>query len=158
MEEKRMVCTKCGVEKPLDQFLKSNRRTSGRAQPCGECWNEYIRGRYEANPEKIRETNRQWREKPGVLEKRRETQRQWAARNPERARHLNLKGRLKAAYGLTVEAYHALVAAQGSACAICRRIPAPGEKRLNVDHDHRTGAVRGLLCQGLQPWGRQVPG
>ena len=51
-------------------------------------------------------------------------------------------------YGLTVEAYEALLAAQGGVCAICRRPPAADgrQKRLHVDHDHATDAVRGLLC------------
>lgn len=47
-------------------------------------------------------------------------------------------------YGLTREDYDALLEAQGGKCAICRR--RPKSKRLAVDHDHKTGAVRGLLC------------
>ncbi|WP_408995768.1 endonuclease domain-containing protein [Streptomyces europaeiscabiei] len=31
---------------------------------------------------------------------------------------------------------------QGNCCAICGKQP----QRLNVDHDHKTGAVRELLC------------
>lgn len=47
-------------------------------------------------------------------------------------------------YGLTGADYDALLAAQGGRCAICRQ--KPGKKRLAVDHDHKTGAVRGLIC------------
>ena len=48
-------------------------------------------------------------------------------------------------YGLTGEQYQALYELQGRVCAICRR--ATGKvKRLAVDHDHRTGEPRGLLC------------
>lgn len=47
-------------------------------------------------------------------------------------------------YGLTGGDYDALLAAQGGRCAICRA--RPKSKRLAVDHDHKTGAVRGLLC------------
>lgn len=49
------------------------------------------------------------------------------------------------AYGITSEQYEALYEAQGGACYICQR--ATGKtKRLAVDHDHKTGFVRGLLC------------
>ena len=44
---------------------------------------------------------------------------------------------------LTDAEYNVLLERQGGSCAIC------GEKsrdRLVVDHDHETGAVRGLLC------------
>lgn len=48
-------------------------------------------------------------------------------------------------YGLTSEQYKALYEAQGGACYICQR--ATGKrKKLAVDHDHKTGYVRGLLC------------
>lgn len=47
-------------------------------------------------------------------------------------------------YGLTAGEYSALFDAQGGRCAICRA--RPKSKRLAVDHDHKTGAVRGLLC------------
>lgn len=47
-------------------------------------------------------------------------------------------------YGMTPEQYEALAEAQFGRCAICGTIP---EHRLNVDHDHRTGAVRELLCR-----------
>lgn len=47
-------------------------------------------------------------------------------------------------YGITGDDYAALLKRQGGRCAICRA--RPKSKRLAVDHDHKTGAVRGLLC------------
>jgi len=52
--------------------------------------------------------------------------------------------RIEKTYGLTPDGYDALLKAQGGRCAICRA--RPKSKRLAVDHDHKTGAVRGLLC------------
>lgn len=47
-------------------------------------------------------------------------------------------------YGITAAQYDELLAYQGGVCAVCPR--PPGKTRLNVDHDHKTGLVRGLLC------------
>lgn len=44
-------------------------------------------------------------------------------------------------YGLTVEQMDALPGADG-VCPICRRVHQPME----VDHNHKTGAARALLC------------
>ncbi len=55
-----------------------------------------------------------------------------------------------AKYGLTNESYDSLLADQGGRCAICgvlpRLRPDGAEIHLHVDHDHYTGATRGLLC------------
>lgn len=53
-------------------------------------------------------------------------------------------------YSLTREQYQALLAAQGNRCPICERsvseVTTPRHPDLVVDHDHQTGAVRGLIC------------
>jgi hypothetical protein len=59
--------------------------------------------------------------------------------------------RLLREYGLTEAEYQAMLEEQSGVCAICRRPESArtssGEiRRLAVDHDHETGAVRGLLC------------
>lgn len=51
-------------------------------------------------------------------------------------------------YGITQEQYDEMLEAQGGGCAICGS-PLPrnsGKSHLAVDHDHKTGRVRGLLC------------
>ena len=55
------------------------------------------------------------------------------------------KSYLKRKYGLTVQQYGTLLAAQGGGCAICGRKPRP-DISLHVDHDHGTGQLRGILC------------
>jgi Recombination endonuclease VII len=47
-------------------------------------------------------------------------------------------------FGITVEQYEAMLRIQGGRCAVCRN--QPRTRRLAIDHDHQTMAVRGLLC------------
>ncbi|MFH8405488.1 endonuclease VII domain-containing protein [Streptomyces sp. NPDC018019] len=49
-------------------------------------------------------------------------------------------------YGLGPGEYARLYAVQGGRCAICRRATG-ATRRLSIDHNHRDGAVRGLLCR-----------
>jgi hypothetical protein len=59
-------------------------------------------------------------------------------------------------YGVMPEAYRLLYIAQRGRCWICRTAKGihpddpkgGGTRRLGIDHDHVTGAVRGLLCTG----------
>ena len=58
-----------------------------------------------------------------------------------------LQRNLKYNYGLSLEDYEKMLFLQGYACAICRTKDWRGRgKRPCVDHDHKTGKVRGLLC------------
>lgn len=79
----------------------------------------------------------------------RATTRQWRADNRERARAGVRRWKLRTKYGLTPEDYDALVEKQNGLCAICGEPPSTTNRnhaRLKVDHDHKTGEVRGLLC------------
>lgn len=59
---------------------------------------------------------------------------------------------LRRNYGITREQYNWMLEVQGGVCAICRQPETTSNparhtvKRLAVDHDHRTGQIRGLLC------------
>lgn len=54
--------------------------------------------------------------------------------------------RVQQVYGLPPGTYEALYEAQGGRCYICQW--ATGKtRRLSVDHDHKTGYVRGLACR-----------
>jgi hypothetical protein len=45
-------------------------------------------------------------------------------------------------YGLSLAEVEILKSSQGGLCAVCRRQPA-----LHVDHDHKSGHVRGVVCE-----------
>lgn len=51
---------------------------------------------------------------------------------------------IKETYGLSTEEYWSIYEHQGGRCYICRKGKGL-RKRLSVDHDHKTGKVRGLL-------------
>jgi hypothetical protein len=74
---------------------------------------------------------------------------QHSAESPQRERAQMLRRARERQYGLTHDEYMVLLEAQGGACAICGD---SGQRRaLAVDHDHVTGAVRGLLCDRCNP-------
>jgi len=49
-------------------------------------------------------------------------------------------------YGIQVGDYNRLFIEQSGRCAVCGIHQSELKKRLCVDHDHKTGKVRGLLC------------
>ena len=59
--------------------------------------------------------------------------------------------RLRSAFGMSVDDYYGIRELQGGQCPICGRdVPdpaVPGEsRRFPVDHDHKSGEVRGIPC------------
>lgn len=98
---------------------------------------EYQRAWYQANKARLHERRRA--RIAADPEKHNEQCRSWHARNRKRSAELKIKSR----YGLTFDQVEAMRAAQGGACAVCKRL-----RKLVVDHDHVTGKVRGLLCNG----------
>jgi hypothetical protein len=54
------------------------------------------------------------------------------------------KDNLKSRYGITEDDYNLMSAKQNNSCAICKQ---KSEINLSVDHCHKTGIVRGLLCR-----------
>src|SRR5579862_5532617 len=92
-------------------------------------WNRWYRKKFDTDPiwrARLRERKRRWRNQIS-LEKRKETGR---------------RGHFKHSYGLSIEELDQMVADQQSRCLICKR-----KSKLCVDHCHRTGAIRGLLCR-----------
>ena len=61
------------------------------------------------------------------------------------ARHQETDGNRFRRYGLSVVEHRRLIAQQNGVCEICREPEREGYE-LSVDHDHKTGRVRSLLC------------
>jgi len=122
---------------------------------------EYLARYYRENPEKYKRTQEQkdkrnaarrkrYREDMEYREKIKEQTRVRTRRNPNAKK----EGRLKSQYGIDLSDYSELMAHQGGKCAICGHADTSNPKFFPmVDHCHKTGAVRGILCsncnQGL---------
>ena len=63
-------------------------------------------------------------------------------KNPNYHRDYNLMYK----YGITIEQYNQMFKEQKGCCRICGRHQTEVTQKLNVDHCHVTGKVRGLLC------------
>lgn len=51
-------------------------------------------------------------------------------------------------YGITGKQYDEILEEQKGVCALCKELRLTGnQKRMHVDHDHKTKKVRGILCQ-----------
>lgn len=108
---------------------------------------------YQKNREVIAEKARLARaaDPEGVRKKQREDRARRKEQNPESYR-LRARRQTLRQYGLTLEDYEALFAAQNGKCGICGE----QEARLDVDHDHSCcpgkkscgQCIRGLLCLG----------
>ena len=53
--------------------------------------------------------------------------------------------KIKQRYGITINDYENMYRQQNGLCKICGSPPYQG-KPLHIDHDHKTGKVRALLC------------
>lgn len=115
-------CNRCKQEKSLDNFHRSKNSKDGKGGRCKQCSSEYNK--------------------------------EWQAKDPVRARESWMKSykktydaeKIKARrHGLTMVEYNQLVDQKNGKCWICDEVPTG---YLNVDHDHVTGKVRGMLCLG----------
>lgn len=123
-------CQDCSVELTSDNWSWFGRPY--RRYICKGCWSDRQKA-YDAN------------RKPETLEaakvRRNELARKRFAANPWDHRDRMWKRQ----YGIGLEDYLDLLDAQDGGCAICRGA-ANGRGLFHVDHCHRTGRIRGLLC------------
>lgn len=70
----------------------------------------------------------------------------WRLENKEKIAASMRERAYKRLYGITVADYDRMLANQGGGCGICQTTESKGRGRFHVDHDHKTGKVRGILC------------
>lgn len=163
------LCSKCG--KPSEKFrcdkcqkvhnettkqLRDERIQEGKCEKCGG----------DNTTDTTRCVNCQKRLNQQRREKNQEYTKQWAANNAIRGLCISCSGpkenqkirrcekckrkcnsnRLKSLYGITVEEYEELSAHQNHVCWICGKKETTKDGYLHVDHCHKTGKIRGLLC------------
>jgi hypothetical protein len=134
-------CKVCGELKPLEDFYAMAQMRDGHRNECKACNLAAKAARYRENPEPTKARVRKWQaENREHIE---EWRRLYAASGRKAAN--SRRSHLKRNYGLTPDDYDEMLAAQGGGCAICGRAPRD-DIALHVDHDHITGAIRGLTC------------
>lgn len=69
----------------------------------------------------------------------------WAERNKKEREIIWRKSQYNTKYNITLEQYEKMIELQGGVCALCQR-PPMGSKRLAVEHDHKSGRIRGACC------------
>ncbi|MCU1378639.1 MAG: hypothetical protein JWN29_1622 [Acidimicrobiales bacterium] len=137
--EKR--CKVCGKLKPFSDFYRMAEMKDGHRNDCKACNLAAKAARYKADPAPAIARAKRWQEE----NRDRHLANQRGRRERPDVKARNRDGHLRRKFGITQERYAELLAAQGGGCAVCRKKPKPG-RSLHVDHDHATGAVRGLLC------------
>lgn len=97
-----------------------------------------------ANPERSAQLQREYRErnKDKLAAKRKEIYEKNKPAERLQRRHAKIRK-----YGLTPAEFDAMLDAQGRVCAICGTDkPSKRDNTFRIDHCHKTGNVRGLLC------------
>ena len=140
-ESAEKVCSKCGVTKPLSEYYRDPACRDGHRPDCKVCNRAAQKARREANPDPGRARAREWQRRN--RDRYRANQQSYAESG--RKRVADRKSYLKRTYGISVEEYDEMLAAQDGVCAICGRRPRD-DISLHVDHCHVTGRLRGLLC------------
>lgn len=126
MEKKH--CGRCKEIKVINEFYKSKQTKNGYSSWCKQCYKEYRTKWRNNNRERVRELNRKY----GKGRK----------RDPIKIKNSFLKKK----FGITVDYINNLTEKQNGICAICLKQPNGRWKSLNLDHNHETGTLRGMLC------------
>ncbi len=121
------VCSICGQELPMSSFSVDVTCKWGHSARCKTCRALAARKKRKDQPEKSAEAQRKY------------------AQTPKGHRAFRRCALLRS-YGMTEADYEQLEANQNDCCAICGEHKDAATRYLCVDHDHKTGKIRGLLC------------
>ncbi|MFD0313882.1 endonuclease VII domain-containing protein [Streptomyces flavalbus] len=150
--EKAKRCVRCGEWKPYTAFARKRSNLDGLQRHCRDCASEYHRARQQTLGRKVRpkvEVPEGYKLclKCGEIKPHSEWHRNATASDGLSTRCKTCRaaegraGHLKRHYGLTEAERDEMVASQMGLCPICLAAPA-----VHVDHCHKTGRVRGVLC------------
>lgn len=126
-------CTKCKEAKGLDCFYLDRSKADGYHSICKACHKQSYLIQRASNPASVLRA--------------RNTSKQWKLDNPERSRLGIRCATLRKKYNISAAEFDLLFEEQGRCCAICSGIESKGYGSFHVDHDHKTGKIRGILCQ-----------
>ena len=134
-------CSKCSQVKEVAEFYRNKRQKDGLRSECKLCAALYDSTR---DPKLIKLRCHNWYVNNKTINKDRCYQ--WNHDNPKKRKsHV-----LKHTYNITIEEYDNLLKSQNNLCAICGQSETRKLKnkicQLSIDHDHKTGRTRGLLC------------
>lgn len=143
------ICTGCKLSLPTSGFYLDGKGRGRRMARCIACVRSATSIRDKSEGHKLRKLERQRinRERPEIRAK----MNGWRKKNIDKARESERKSQLKTKYGLTVDEFDGMMARQNYKCLICQenisgKPSRQARRRAAVDHDHSTGAVRGILC------------
>lgn len=99
--------------------------------------------------QKLRSREYYAKNKKIILEKEKIKNKEIRKNNPDKIRETKRRIYIKTTYGITLDDYNNMLKEQNFKCKICNREheESPPNRRLHIDHCHRTGRVRALLCQ-----------
>lgn len=119
------LCSNCNEFKPLKDFYKEARVKDGHMRRCKACH--------------CKATERYRKENLDLYAK--ASKKYWNQISETKKRNNWLKR-----YGITKEEYETMYKKQNQSCWVCKKQCLSGQY-LSVDHCHKTGKVRGLLCK-----------
>lgn len=135
---KTKVCSKCGIEKPLNEFGKEKRLKHGLRCWCKSCCSEYNKVYNQINEKRVKAQKKEYLARPEI--------KAMYAEYRERNKNKKAEYDLMRTYNITIEQKQQMITDQNGLCGICRA-KFKNQKDACVDHDHETGKIRGMLCK-----------